>query len=70
MFHEIRPEHDLVSIGALACQIQIGVRELERTAAELQIVPAWRLNQIPHFDGTQAAQLIEALADRVANRSK
>ena len=70
MFHEIESERDLTSIGCLAGQFQIDVRAIERTAAKLNMVPAWRLNSVPYYDGGQVQQLAASLADRVTTRSK
>jgi hypothetical protein len=61
---QVAAEKDLVSIGCLAAQIQQPVRAIESMAVKLGIVPAMKLNSIPHFDGDQAEAISEAFQQR------
>lgn len=57
MTAQISPERDLVSIGCLAAQLQQSVRAIERATIDLSIMPAMRINSVPHFDGAQVEQI-------------
>ena len=56
-------DRDYVSIGALAATLQQSVRSIERAAQKLGIVPAMRLNSVPHFDANQVERLTAMFRD-------
>ena len=58
----IESTRDYVSIGQLAAHLRCSMRDIERAATELQMVPALRLNFVPHFDAEQVERLKERLA--------
>ena len=57
----VAPAKDFVSIGQLASQLRVTVREIERTAEQLNISAACRINYVIHFDGEQCEALTEAI---------
>lgn len=59
--HAIEATRDFISIGQLAAHLQRSVRQIERAAADLDILPALRLNMVPHFDGEQVKRLTDEL---------
>ena len=48
---------DFVSIGQLSAHLQRSVRAIEQAAHKLGLMPALRLNGVPHFDAGQVEQL-------------
>ena len=61
-------DRDLVAIGVLAARLQRSVRAIEAAAIELNIMPALRINFVPHYDGTQVERLTERMAEAAAGR--
>jgi len=61
-------DRDLVAIGVLAARLQRSVRAIEAAAIELNIMPALRINFVPHFNGGQCELLTQRMADAAAGR--
>ncbi len=53
----VAKEHDYVSIGVLAADLQRTPRAIEKASEVLAIQPALRLNRVLHFDGEQVEKL-------------
>ena len=60
----VAPSHDYVSIGTLASQLRVTVREIERTAERLKLPAACRINYIVHFDGEQCEVLTKEIRNK------
>ena len=58
----VESEKDLVAIGVLAARLQKSVRTIEAAVIALNMMPAMRLNYVPHFDGEQVEQIMRRLA--------
>ena len=55
---------DIVSIGCLASEIQSPVSVIRSVAAQLNIVPTGHINNIPHFNGDDAARIADHIRGR------
>jgi hypothetical protein len=53
----VAADHDFVSIGHLAQDTQHSPRAIERACEKLGIMPAMRINRVPHFDAAQAEKI-------------
>ena len=57
----VEANRDFFSIGQLAAHLQTSVRSIEKAARTRGIVPAMRINLVPHYDGQQ----VEIIADEL-----
>jgi len=59
--HAVEATRDFYAIGQLAAHLQRSVRQIERAAAALGLLPSMRLNGVPYYDGAQVEQLTAEL---------
>ena len=52
---------EIVSIGSAAAQLQKPMTVIRRAADELGILPAYRINEIPHFAAADLERIAEHL---------